>query len=70
MINMTVYITVEYYCSTIHTNVMVVGTFREIMDSISMMIEHFEKSNDTVIIGFNIETKVSNDRKCITVKIY
>ena len=70
MINMTVYITVEYYLSTIHTNVMVVGTFREIMDSISMMIEQFEKSNDTVIIGFNIETKVSNDRKCITVKIY
>ena len=70
MINMTVYITVEYYFSTIHTNVMVVGTFREIMDSISMMIEQFEKSNDTVIICFNIETKVSNDRKCITVKIY
>ena len=70
MINMTVYITVEYYLSTIHTNVMVVGTFREIMDSISMMIEQFEKSNDAVIIGFNIETKVSNDRKCITVKIY
>ena len=70
MINMTVYITVEYYFSTIHTNVMVIGTFREIMDSISMMIEHFEKSNDTVIICFNIETKVSNDRKCITVKIY
>ena len=70
MINMTVYITVEYYLSTIHTNVMVVGTFREIMDSISMMIEQFEKSNDTIIICFNIETKVSNDRKCITVKIY
>ena len=70
MINMTVYITLEYYFSTIHTNVMVVGTFREIMDSISMMIEQFEKSNDTVIICFNIETKVSNDRKCITVKIY
>ena len=67
---MTVYITVEYYFSTIHTNVMVVGTFREIMDSISMMIEQFEKSNDTIIICFNIETKVSNDRKCITVKIY
>ena len=67
---MTVYITVEYYLSTIHTNVMVVGTFREIMDSISMMIEQFEKSNDTIIICFNIETKVSNDRKCITVKIY
>jgi hypothetical protein len=49
---------------------MVVGTFREIMDSISMMIEQFEKSNDTIIICFNIETKVSNDRKCITVKIY
>ena len=70
MINMTVYITVEYYFSTIHTNVMVVGTFREIMNSISMMIEQFEKSNDTIIIGFNIENKVSNDRKCITVKIY
>lgn len=49
---------------------MIVGTFREIMNSISMMIEQFEKSNDTIIIGFNIETKVSNDRKCITVKIY
>lgn len=70
MINMTAYITLEYYFSTIHTNVMVIGTFREIMDSISMMIEQFEKSNDAVIIGFNIETKVSNDRKCITVKIY
>lgn len=70
MINMTAYITLEYNFSTIHTNVMVIGTFREIMDSISMMIEHFEKSNDTIIIGFNIETKVSNDRKCITVKIY
>ena len=70
MINMTVYITLEYYFSTIQNNVMVIGTFREIMDSISMMIEQFEKSNDTVIIGFNIETKVSNDRKCITVKIY
>ena len=32
MINMTVYITVEYFFSTIHTNVMVIGTFREIMD--------------------------------------
>ena len=67
---MTAYITLEYYFSTIQNNVMVIGTFREIMDSISMMIEQFEKSNDTVIIGFNIETKVSNDRKCITVKIY
>ena len=67
---MTVYITVEYFFSTIQNNVMVIGTFREIMDNISMMVEHFEKSNDTIIIGFNIETKVSNDRKCITVKIY